>query len=330
LKGDPATALKHHQEFHRVKEEVMGEEAVARVKNLQITFAVEKSEHETEIARLKNVELKEKNQQLQELLDELRATQSQLVQSEKSAALGGIVAGVVHELNTPLGVITSATDLAAKCTEDVVEVLQSGESIEEIRDSRSLQASLEALSDNCRATDLAIARIEKVVGSLKSFARLDGAVFEQVDVHEGVETTLTLLENRLQGRIEVMREFGQLPRISCYPSEINQVFMNLLTNAIQAIEGPGRITIRTRRTGGRVELEFSDTGVGIHADRIEHLFDPTFTRTGSRVKASLGLVACYNIIQKHSGEISVSSEVGLGSTFTVILPVGLQMWPQIT
>ena len=105
--------------------------------------------------------------------------------------------------------------------------------------------------------------------------------------------------------------------------------MNLLTNAIHAIAGRGRITISTRRTGGKVELEFSDTGVGIPADRIEHLFDPTFTRTGSRVKASLGLVACYNIIQKHSGEISVSSEVGLGTTFTLILPLGLQMWPQI-
>ena len=330
LEGDPAQALKHHQEFHRIKEEVTGEEAVARVKNLQISFAVEKSEHETEIARLKNVELKEKNERLQELLDELRATQSQLVQSEKSAALGGIVAGGVHELNTPLGVITSATDLAAKCTQDIVEALRSSESIEKIRDSQALQASLEGLRDNSRATDLAIARIQKVVGSLKSFARLDGAVFEQVDVHEGIETTLTLLENRLQGRIGVVREFGQLPLVPCYPSEMNQVFMNLLTNAIHAIEGRGRITISTRRTGGKVELEFSDTGVGIPADRIGHLFDPTFTRTGSRVKASLGLVACYNIIQKHSGEISVSSEIGLGTTFTLILPLGLQMWPQIT
>ena len=327
--GDLAAALRHHREFHRTKEEVAGEEVVARVKNMQIGFAVEKSEKEAEIARLKTVELREKNEQLRQLLDELKATQAQLVQSEKMAALGGLVAGIVHELNTPVGVIQSTLDMVSDGTDDLAGALQSGDSVHDLRDSPSVQATLEALRDNAHATGLALKRIEKIIGGLKSFARLDRAVFEQFDVHEGIDTTLTLLENRLVGRIEVSRSYGELPQISCYPSELNQVFMNLLTNSIQAIPDRGSIAIRTRRDGGRVHLEFSDTGSGIPAEKIPNLFDPSFNRAGSRVKASLGLVAVHNIIDKHSGEISVESTVGEGTTFTVVLPISLQLWPQI-
>ena len=327
--GDLTASLQHHREFHRIKEEVTGEEAGARVKNLQIGFAVEKSEKDAEIARLKNVELRENNEQLSQLLDELKAAEAQLIQSAKMAALGGLVAGIAHELNTPVGVIRSTLDMVSEFVADLARTLESGQSAEQIRGSRNFQATREAIRDNARATGLAIKRIEKLIGSLKSFARLDRAVFEQFDVHEGIETTLTLLDSRLGGRIEVKRDYGELPRISCYPSELNQVFMNLLTNSIQAIQGPGSITIRTRQDGGRVRLEFADSGSGIPAEQISSLFDPAFNRTGSRVKASLGLIAVYNIIEKHSGEISVESEVGLGTTFTLLLPISLQVWPQI-
>jgi len=210
--------------------------------------------------------------------------------------------------------------------------LKAGRSIDEIRDEGDLKSVLEVLGENNHATRLATARIEKIVNSLRSFARLDGAVFEQVQLHDGINTTLDLLEGRLQEK-SVVRDFGELPLVSCYSSEMNQVFLNLLTNAIQAINRQGAevgtITIRTRLKAGRVNIRFSDTGAGIPPEEIGRLFDPTFTRKGSRVKASLGLVACYNIMQKHDGEILVESRDGEGSTFTLVLPVSRQIWPQM-
>ncbi len=331
--GDLRRSLEHYQQFHRLKEEVAGEEAVSRINNLQIGHAIEKSEHEAEITQTKNRELEEKNQQLRSLLEELKATQAHLIQSEKMAALGGLVSGIVHELNTPVGVINSATDVSSQFATDIMTSLRAGRSIDEIRDEGALESALDALGENNRATRLATARIEKFVNSLRSFTRLDGAVFEQVNVHDGIETTLDLLEGRLRDKISVVKDFGELPLVSCYSSELNQVFLNLLTNAIQAINrkgtGPGTITIRTRLVAGRVKIEFSDTGPGIPPDEIGHLFDPTFTRKGSRVKASLGLVACYNIMEKHGGEILVDSQEGQGSTFTLVLPVSRQIWPQM-
>ena len=330
---DLRRALEHYQQFHRLREEVAGEEAVSRIKNLQIGHAIEKSEREAEITQTKNKELEDKNRQLENLLGELKATQAHLIQSEKMAALGGIVSGIVHELNTPVGVINSAIDVSSQFATDIMTSLSAGRSIDEIRDERALASTLDALGENNRATRLATARIEKFVNSLRSFARLDGAVFEQVNVHDGIETTLDLLEGRLRDKISVVKDFGELPLVSCYSSELNQVFLNLLTNAIQAINrkgtGSGTITIRTRLVAGRVKIEFSDTGPGIPPDEIGHLFDPTFTRKGSRVKASLGLVACYNIMEKHGGEIRVESQEGQGSTFTLVLPVSRQIWPQM-
>ena len=330
---DLRRALEHYQQFHRLKEEVAGEEAVSRIKNLQIGHAIEKSEREAEITQTKNKELEDKNRQLENLLGELKATQAHLIQSEKMAALGGIVSGIVHELNTPVGVINSAIDVSSQFATDIMTSLSAGRSIDEIRDEGALASTLDALGENNRATRLATARIEKFVNSLRSFARLDGAVFEQVNVHDGIETTLDLLEGRLRDKISVVKDFGELPLVSCYSSELNQVFLNLLTNAIQAINrkgtGSGTITIRTRLEAGRVKIEFSDTGGGIAADEIDRLFDPTFSRKGSRVKASLGLVACYNIMEKHGGEIRVDSQEGQGSTFTLVLPVSRQIWPQM-
>ena len=329
LAGDLDKALDHHRTFHRIKEEVTGEEAVSRVKNLQIEFEVEKSEQAAEIARLKNVELRKTNDQLEELLAELKAAEAQLIQAEKMAALGGIVEGIIHELNTPVGVINSAVGLISTCTADLQTALKSGSTAEEIRADRKLQTALQSLEENEHVTELAINRIGKLVASLKSFTRIDRAVFEPFDLHEGIETTLTLLKTRIGNRIQIVREYGTLPMVRCYASELNQMFFNVLTNATQAIRGEGTITIRTHAESGRVRLKFSDTGVGIPADKLPRLFDPTFGKTGSRVKASLGLIASYNIVAKHSGQITVESEVGSGTTLTVSIPTGLQMWPQL-
>jgi signal transduction histidine kinase len=320
---DYSNALDHYKIYQEVKEEVSGDQSSARIKNLQVSFEVEASEREAEIARLKNVELREKNDQLERLIKELRETQSELVQSKKMAALGSLVAGLVHELNTPLGVITSAADVASRATRKIHEIVDESDFAKEIGDDPRFRRSTDALEETNRITLTGSERIKRIVDGLKSFARLDEAPFQTVDLREGIETTLALLEHELHGRVEIITALDEIPPIGCYPSELNQVFMNLIANAAEAIEGKGTITIRSFFQDGRVNVRIEDTGVGIPEDQMQGLFDPTFSAKGRRVKAGMGLFTCYNIVRKHHGDINVRSEVGTGSTFTVVLPTDL-------
>jgi signal transduction histidine kinase len=320
LQGNLSKALFHHKKFHRIREEVTGDEANTKLKNLQISFEVEKSEKEAEIARLKNVELKEKNDQLEKLLTELKETQGQLLQSEKMAALGNLVAGLVHEINTPLGTIRSAADVSARSANKIQQLLDSAQSIAELRASKPFVSSLTALQNNNRVTGAATERLSRILNSLKNFTRLDEAAYQKIDIHEGLESVLVLMEHDFLERVRVVKAFGNVPKILGYPGELNQVFMNLLTNAAEAIEESGEISIRTSANNGNVLIAISDNGVGITPDLRERLFEPRFTKKGERVKAGIGLFTCYNIIQNHGGKIEVVSEVGKGSTFTVILP----------
>ncbi|MDH3214667.1 MAG: tetratricopeptide repeat protein [Candidatus Krumholzibacteria bacterium] len=324
LNGDFSEALEHYKIYQQIKEEVAGDEANARLRNLQINFEVDSSKRDAEISRLKNVELKQKNEQLEKLLVELRETQAQLIQTEKMAALGILVAGVVHEINNPVGAINSAADVTRRCIASLDQVLRSATSLDDIRNSKQRKSALETLESVGRITQDAINRISKIVRSLKSFSRLDEAEFQEADLHEGLDSTLTLLEHDFGERIKVVREFGSVPRVPCNPGEMNQVFMNLLTNASQAIDGKGTIKIRTYEDKSRVHIEISDTGVGIPKVHMERLFDPTISKRGVRVKAGLGLFTSYNILKKHKGDIKVDSKVGRGTVFTLILPTGAQ------
>jgi signal transduction histidine kinase len=135
-----------------------------------------------------------------------------------------------------------------------------------------------------------------------------------------LESTLALLEGECRGGITIIREYGELPAVDCYPGEINQVFMSLLTNAVEAIEGEGSITVRTSAENGNVRVAISDTGSGVAPDELPRLFDPGFSTKGARVKAGMGLLVSLNVMQKHGGTIDVQSEIGKGSTFTIMLP----------
>ena len=324
LDGDLARALEHHRAYHRVREEVLGDETNLKIKNLEVSFAVDTARKEAEIFRLKNVELKEKNEQLQQLLKELKETQTQLIQSEKMAALGTLVAGVVHEINSPLGGINSAVDVTARCIANIIKLLETYQTIDEIRSSRQLERYLNVLESSNQISVVASERITRIVRSLKSFARLDQATFQKADLHEGLESTLTLIEHNFRDHIKIEKEYGELPQVTCYPAELNQVFMNLLTNAAQAMPGEGTITIRTSVENGNVHVKIADTGIGIPPEQMPTLFEPSFTKKGSRVKAGIGLFTCYNIMAKHQGRLQVESEVGKGSTFTMILPTDLK------
>ena len=267
------------------------------------------------------IQLKEEKDQLQQLLEELERTQAQLVQSEKMAALGKLVAGFVHEMNTPVGAMNSASDIINRSITNVVEAIEKGRSLDDVKNNRQYQNSVKALRDSNPITLAASERISKIVNSLKGFAHLDEASFQNADLHEELENTLTLLEYEFRGRINVVRKYGDIPKVACNPGEVSQVFMNLLTNAAEAIGDEGTITLRTFERDGDVHVQVMDTGAGISPRRLERLFDPGFVKKELRVKAGLGLFTSFNIVQKHNGRIEVESEVGKGSTFTVVLPI---------
>jgi len=312
--GQHAEALSHYKAFQQTREAVFNDQARDRIRKLQIAFEVEKAEQEAEIARLKNVELREKNERLERLLKELRETQSQLVQSEKMAILGKLVAGLVHEMNSPLGASRSAIDVSERCINKLAQL--PGEGV-----GREVHALLPHLRDNHRITRDANERLSRILGSMKSFSRLDEGERQQVDVHDGLESTLALLEYECKDRIGIVRNYGDVPLIDCCPGEMNQVFMNIFSNAIESIPGRGTITVSTSFRDGTIRIDISDTGSGIDPERLERLFDPDFTRRGPRVKVGLGLLVSLNIVRKHGGAIEVESEVGKGSRFTVVLPL---------
>ena len=227
----------------------------------------------------------------------------------------------IHEINTPIGTINSTTDTSGRSITRIVKEIEGAASLDSVKNNRQFQNSVKALRDSNPITMAASERITKIVGSLKAFAHLDEATYQKADLHEGLENTLTLLEHDFKDKIEVVREYGEIPEVTCNPAEVNQVFMNLLQNAAEAVKDKGTIVIQTFEEEGNVHVCVSDTGIGITPRQRERLFDPAFTKKRSRMKAGLGLFTSANIVQKHNGQIQVESEVGKGSAFTVILPV---------
>ena len=253
--------------------------------------------------------------QLEQTNRELRDTQAQLVQSEKMAALGNLVAGVAHEINTPIASIYSNADIGHRA----LELLKS--SLPASTDDKKLRKALTALEQTCQTNQLASERISKIVQSLRNFARLDEAEEKQVDLHEGIDSTLRLLQHKLKKGINVVKRYGDLSQICCFPNQLNQVFMNLLVNAIHAVEGEGTITIITGQENGQAVLRFADNGVGIAAEQLDQIFDPGYTTKGVGVGTGLGLSICYRIMQQHGGRIEVTSKIGEGTEFTLRLPL---------
>jgi signal transduction histidine kinase len=279
---------------------------------------------EAQQARLRstNEELEVKNRDLEEAMRQLRETQQQLVMREKMASLGNLVAGVAHEINNPVGAVGSAADTSERSLEIVKRLLAETSSLQDLLDNKRFRTALDVLQDNNSITVTATKRITEIVKSLKNFARLDESDFQEADLHEGLDSTLTLLHHEIKKRIEVVKDYGDdVPRVQCYPNQLNQVFMNLLSNSSQAIDETGVITVRTRREGAHVTIEISDTGRGIDDTHLPHVFDPGFTTKGVGVGTGLGLSISYNIIGKHKGTIDAESVPGRGTTMRIRLPI---------
>jgi len=245
---------------------------------------------------------------------------AQLVQSEKMASLGLLVAGLAHEINTPLGAIHSNNDTISRSLDKITQALAAHDFLNSDEKKR-VEQLVEILRGVCQNTYLATERLISIVGSLKNFTRVDEADFKKADLHEGIDSTLTIIQHQLKNRIQVEKQYGNIPPVECHPNRLNQVFMNLLINAAQAIPDRGTITIRTARKGDAATISISDTGAGIPPENLTKIFDPGFTTKGVGVGTGLGLSICYKIIEEHNGKIEVESD-NSGTTFTITLPVG--------
>ncbi|UCF62900.1 MAG: PAS domain S-box protein, partial [bacterium] len=268
-------------------------------------------------------EIKNVLESLEKANKELRDTQLQLIQSEKMASLGMLVAGIAHEINTPVGAISSMHNTLMRATEKLnKELIQNYSGI--FQQDKKLGNIFYMIDDAHKVISSASDRVTNIVRRLRSFARLDEAELKEVDIHDGIEDTLTIVHHELKHTVTVKKEYGKLPKISCYPGRLNQVFLNLLINAKQAIRDKGTISIRTYQQEKNVFIEIRDDGVGISQQNLKKIFDPGYTTKGVGVGTGLGLSIVYQIILDHRGKINVESEVGKGTVFTVMLPVNLE------
>jgi len=252
----------------------------------------------------------------------LLETQSQLVQSEKMASLGMLVAGIAHEINTPIGAVNSMHNTLVRAMKKLRDELKSF-CHAECLDNENVIKTFKLIDEANSVIETGTERVTTIVRRLRSFARLDEAELKEADLHEGLEDTLVLIHHEIKHNIEIVRNYGEIPSISCYPGRLNQVFLNILINAKQAIRDKGKISISTHQDNGKIFIEFADTGLGISKEKLSKVFDPGFTTKGVGVGTGLGLSICYQIIQDHHGEIRVDSEVDIGTTFTIILPINL-------
>jgi signal transduction histidine kinase len=285
----------------------------------------------------------ERTRELSEALRQLKESEVQLIQNEKMASLGQMVAGVVHEINTPLayvknslgsvtGKLPDLTRLIAE-TEKLLEMLRSGAARpEDLADQFGLTDRLVAQLQAHHVTDdlqalakdglYGIAQISEIVANLKNFSRLDRSKVGSFNLNEGLDSALMLARHELR-RHGVKKNYGDIPPLTCSPSQINQVFLNLINNAAQAIDpGPGLITITTRREDDQhIAVEVADNGNGIPPEILPRIFDPFFTTKDVGKGTGLGLSIVYKIVEQHGGRISVASNPGVGTRFTVVLPL---------
>jgi two-component system, NtrC family, sensor kinase len=277
---------------------------------------------------------------------QLRESELYQMQSEKMSALGVMVAGVAHEINTPLGFVSSNVEFMHELTSDLKTAihtqhdlmrdvprwgamsreeqqrwyntaLHSGKALAVIVERRTVEEMSELVDEST----VGLERISEIVRSLKDFSRVDRAAVDSVDIHQGIDSTLVIAQNVLKNKAEVVKQYGQVPLISCNPSQINQVILNLVTNAAQAIPTYGQVTIATRTDGAYIAIDVIDNGAGMTEEVRSQVFKPFFTTKQTGEGTGLGLAICEKIVGAHKGTLSVESAVGVGTTFTIRLPI---------
>lgn len=290
--------------------------------------------HDISALKAMEAELRRNNDELADINRQLHDAQAQLVQSEKMAAVGMLAAGVAHEINNPIGFVCSNLGALDQYLKDIFEMLELYESAEagmtegkyaEVRDAKRrkdmafLREDVPMLMKESRD---GITRVKMIIQDLKEFSHVDtSGEWQWTDLHRGLDSTLGVVWNEIKYHAEVKKEYGDLPEVECLPSQLNQVFMNLLVNAAHAIEDKGVISISTGVRREEVFIRIADTGKGILPENRKRIFDPFFTTKPVGRGTGLGLSLSFAIMKKHNGRIEVQSDVGKGSTFTLWLPV---------
>jgi two-component system NtrC family sensor kinase len=298
----------------------------------------ELAEQQRVLARA-NWQLAAEKAEQQRLLQELAAAQAQLVQSAQLASVGQLAAGVAHEVNNPISFLRTNVATLGGYVGDLLAIIDAyagGEAL--LAQAPSLLARIHVLRERCdldfvRGDAVAvvaesaagIARVARIVSDLKNFARINESEWQVADLHACLESTLNVASHELRGSAEVVRQYGPLPALHCCPSQLNQVFMNLLLNAIQSLDeagnGPGKIFLRTGRQDDQGWIEIEDNGRGIAPEKLPRIFEPFYTTRAIGAGTGLGLSSAWGIINSHGGWIEVRSEVGKGSTFRIWLPL---------
>lgn len=308
LTGDGTTAARERALSHGahdfISKPLNRTEVQLRVRNLLQT-------------RMLHQELKARNASLEETNRQLKEAQSQLVQSEKMASLGQLVAGIAHEINNPLAFVLNSLFLVQEGLDRVAKEPEDRLPLE----VRGRVANMRAnLRDACYGGQ----RIKELVSKLRTFSRLDEGTFKTVDIHESIESVLLFLRHKLQDRIQIERQFEGPASLACYPGELNQVLMNVIANAIDAIDGCGKVIVSTRARGGDFLIVVRDTGKGIPDEIKSKVFEPFFTTKPVGSGTGLGLSISYGIMQAHGGSIEFSSQPGAGTEFTLTIPMDLK------
>jgi two-component system NtrC family sensor kinase len=269
-------------------------------------------------------ELEKKIQEMELTNKELQETQAQLVHSSKMVSLGQLVAGIAHELNNPIGFIYSNMTHLKEYSEKLIHLTEVAEKNPALLSTEKKKAEYDYIVQDLprliKSCEDGARRTRDIVIGLRNFSRLDEAQVKEMDITDSIKNTLDLLSGELKNRIEVKTELANLPEIKCYVSQINQVLMNLLTNAAQAIEGQGKIWIKTSKSGNMANISIKDSGQGISQKNLEKIFDPFFTTKPVGKGTGLGLSISFGIIKKHGGDIKVHSKVGEGTEFIVSIP----------
>jgi len=280
-----------------------------------------------------------RNAELARTLEELKSSQAQLIQSEKMASLGQMVAGVAHEMNTPLGYVRSNVEIMESAVQQVGDLLMSYEGLvalllEKNADPLQLEERFTAVAELSQEinsemfgdyqglvkdTLFGVDQLSGLVNNLRNFSRLDQANTDNINLNDAIDSVLMIARNGIK-HLNIVRESEELPDISCAPSQINQVFLNMINNAAQAIDGDGEIRIKSWSDSGYVYVSIEDDGKGIPEDELTKIFDPFFTTKKIGEGTGLGLSIAYKIVQEHGGNIHVSSVPAEGTVFTVSLP----------
>lgn len=280
-------------------------------------------------------QVRQRTEELEKAVDDLKATQQQMVQQEKLAAIGQLTAGIAHEINNPVGFISSNVSTLNKYCEKLTQYIdfllkqfQISQSdpdlarrLQETRSQMKIERVLKDIPEMIGETLDGVERIKSIVNDLKCFSRLDDSHHVLADINQCLESSLNIVHNELKYKATLKKELGDLPQLLCYPQQLSQVFVNLLVNAAHAIEEQGEIVVRSWCAGDNILVVISDTGCGITDMVRSHIFEPFFTTKELGKGTGLGLSISADIINRHGGEISLVSEVGVGTTFTICLPL---------